>query len=64
MGKRMNGWVDTLSEQDIPALAVDWERIVAVDDDPDESDADAKRLDADATIGDLSEPEEDNDEEY
>lgn len=64
MNKRMNGWVDMLSEQDIPALAVDWESIVAVGDDPDDDDADAQRLDADATIGDLSEPEEDNDEEY
>ncbi|MNI88992.1 hypothetical protein D3C73_1463410 [compost metagenome] len=54
MDRGPNDWIDTLSEQDIPAEAVNWDEIIA---DPDEEPGlDAGYLDADATIG---EPEAD-----
>jgi hypothetical protein len=52
MEKERNNWSDALSEQDIPAEAVDWESIIA-DPEEEELSGDAERLDAEATIGEL-----------
>ncbi|QUL55942.1 hypothetical protein KDC22_05200 [Paenibacillus tritici] len=59
MDKELNHWSDALSEQDIPAEAVQWENIIA---DPEDAGLDeaAALLDAEATIGEL--PAEDEDE--
>ncbi|WP_179090436.1 hypothetical protein [Paenibacillus sp. FSL R7-0337] len=54
MDKEYYRWSDALSEQDIPAEAVNWDNIIA-------GPEDAGLLDADATIGEL--PAEDDDEE-
>ncbi|NOU83337.1 hypothetical protein GC101_31235 [Paenibacillus sp. LMG 31459] len=58
MEKERNNWSDALSEQDIPAEAVDWESIIA---EPGEEElyGEAGLLDADATIGELSAEDED-----
>lgn len=58
MDKERNNWSDALSEQDIPAEAVDWESIIA-DPEEEELDGDAGLLDAEATIGELSAEDED-----
>ncbi|WP_340021612.1 hypothetical protein MHI24_21770 [Paenibacillus sp. FSL K6-1096] len=52
-------WSDALSEQDIPAEAVNWENIIA-DPKNEELDAAPGLLDAEATIG---EPPADGEEE-
>ncbi|NQX47387.1 hypothetical protein HQN87_18805 [Paenibacillus tritici] len=59
MDKELNHWSDALSEQDIPAEAVQWENIIS---DPEDAGLDeaAGLLDAEATIGEL--PAEDEDE--
>jgi hypothetical protein len=58
MEQERNNWSDALSEQDIPAEAVDWENIIT---DPEEAElsGDAGLLDADATIGELPAKDED-----
>lgn len=56
-------WSDMLSEQDIPAEVVDWESIIAIRDDS--SLDEAPYLDAEATIGEPDEAEEEpNDEQH
>lgn len=50
MGRGPNEWIDSLSEQDIPAEVVDWENIIAVREDNGLSD-ESEHLDAVATIG-------------
>ncbi|MNC47998.1 hypothetical protein D3C76_342180 [compost metagenome] len=50
MDRGRNEWIDALSEQDIPAEAVDWESIVDTGADEEMPEA-SGRLDADATIG-------------
>ncbi|MEK3875534.1 MULTISPECIES: hypothetical protein [unclassified Paenibacillus] len=59
MDKEHYHWSDALSEQDIPAEAVNWDNIIA---DPEDAglDEDAGLLDAGATIGEL--PAEDDEE--
>ncbi|OKP74526.1 hypothetical protein A3842_20645 [Paenibacillus sp. P3E] len=52
MDQERNGWIDALSEQDIPAEAVDWESIVETGED-EELRENFDRLDAEATIGEL-----------
>ncbi|MEK3795759.1 hypothetical protein MKX42_28840 [Paenibacillus sp. FSL R7-0204] len=59
MDKEYYHWSDALSEQDIPAEAVNWDNIIADPEDA-ELDEDAGLLDADATIGEL--PAEDEEE--
>lgn len=58
MDKELNHWSDALSEQDIPAEAVQWENITS---DPEDAGLDeaAGLLDAEATIGELPAEEED-----
>lgn len=53
-------WSDALSEQNIPAEAVNWENIIADPEDED-LDADPGLLDAGATIGELPADEEEED---
>ncbi|UQZ35084.1 hypothetical protein C2I18_17065 [Paenibacillus sp. PK3_47] len=57
MGKGPSEWSGILSAQDIPAEAVNWYNIISS---PEESepDRDSGHLDADATIGELPEEEE------
>ncbi|MEK3713040.1 hypothetical protein [Paenibacillus sp. FSL R7-0333] len=59
MDKEHYQWSDALSEQDIPAEAVNWDNIIAGPEDAG-LDEDAVLLDADATIGEL--PAEDEEE--
>ena len=61
MDKEYYHWSDVLSEQDIPAEAVNWDNIIAGPEDAG-LDEDAGLLDADATIGELP-VEDDEDEE-
>lgn len=57
MEKERNDWSDALSEQDIPAEAVDWENIIA-DPEDEELGGVAGLLDAGATIGELPSADE------
>lgn len=52
MDQERNEWINALSEQDIPAEAVDWESIVETGED-EELPENFERLDAEATIGEL-----------
>lgn len=53
-------WSDALSEQDIPAEVVNWESIITTRDDS--SQDEVAYLDAEATIGEPSEADEDEDD--
>lgn len=50
MEKEQHGWYDALSEQDIPAEAVNWQGITAAPDEEELSDS-AGLLDVEDTIG-------------
>ena len=50
MEKELRGWNDALSEQDIPAEAVNWQSVIAMPDE-EELTAGAGQLDAEDTIG-------------
>jgi hypothetical protein len=50
VNKPLNGWIDALGAQDIPAEIVDWEAITAIDQE-DTSGGEAEKLDAKHTIG-------------
>lgn len=52
MEPRENEWLDALGENDIPATVVDWDSIIA----PEEESlvSDSEKLDAEKTIEDVS----------
>ncbi|MFF2019294.1 hypothetical protein [Paenibacillus sp. NPDC058177] len=52
MGKSWNEWSDSLSEQDIPAEVVDWNAVTSNTPENEDS-ADADKLDAEQTIGEV-----------
>lgn len=60
MDNEQYNWSDALSEQDIPAEAVNWDNIIAGPEDED-LDAEPGLLDAEATIGDLPTDEDEED---